>query len=94
MAENDTLPLPGEFTDRGGSAGRLMATPCATWKRRRACHPFSGGGDSGQHRAVKDEQNERPAPAAPAILSLLARCHKDLVAVFLPLPCRLPVFLG
>nr|WP_172691685.1 hypothetical protein [Serratia marcescens] len=33
MTENDTLPLPGEFTDRGGSTGRLMTTPCATWKR-------------------------------------------------------------
>ncbi len=63
MTENDTLP------DRGGNTGRLMATPCATWKRRRARRPFSGGGDSGQHRAVKGEQNERPEPAAPAILS-------------------------
>jgi hypothetical protein len=94
MAENDMLPLPGEFTDRGGNTGRLMTTPCATWKRRRArCH-FSGGGDSGQHRAVKDEQNERPEPAAPAILSFLVRCQKDLVANSLLLPCRLPVFLG
>nr|WP_301951243.1 hypothetical protein [Serratia marcescens] len=23
MTENDTLPLPGEFTDRGGSTGRF-----------------------------------------------------------------------
>jgi len=55
--------------------------------------PFSGGGDSGQHRAVKDEQNERPEPAAPAILSFLVRCQKDLVAISLLLPCRLPIFL-
>lgn len=94
MTENDTLPLPGEFTDRGENTGRFMTTPCATWERRRARRPISGGGDAGQYRAVKDEQNERPAPAAPAILSLLARCHKDLVPVFIPLPFRLPVFLG
>ncbi len=83
MTESDLRPLPGEFTDRGVN---LWAFFC----RRRA---LPGNGGYGQHRAVKGEQNERPEPAAPAILSLLVCCHKDLVAIFLPLPCRLPVFL-